>query len=339
MSALAGFMLVVLGGIMQGSYFLGLRYAKPWKWENVWFTYALFALIVLPVGLAIATVPHLGEVLRLTPGKALLGVFLYGAGWGIGSVLSGLGVARLGMAIGVSVLIGICAALGTLVPLVVNTPKLVFAKQGLMVIASVVTLLLGVLLVALGGKERDRSQAGGAAAVLPGSFAGGLAICIFSGIFSSMLNYALSFSKPLSEAALALGATRFGSVNAVWMVALAAGFIANAIYTMRLLSKNRTWGNFAAPDSGRGWVIGFFMAVFWTGGLVLYGQGASSMGQLGSVIGWPVFMATMIIISSLWGFASGEWKGANSRAKGLMFAGFIVLMAASALLGVVNRMQ
>jgi L-rhamnose-H+ transport protein len=77
----------------------------------------------------------------------------------------------------------------------------------------------------------------------------------------------------------------------------------------------------------------------WTGGLILYGHGASSMGQLGSVLGWPVFMATMIIVSSLWGFASGEWKGANSRAKGLMFAGLVVLMVASGLVGIVNKLQ
>jgi L-rhamnose-H+ transport protein len=339
MSGLAGFMLVVMGGIMQGTYFLGLRYVKPWKWENVWSIYALFALVILPVGLAVATVPHLSTVYGQTPGKDLLGILLYGAGWGIGSVLSGLGVARLGMAIGVSVLIGICAALGTLVPLVVNTPELVLAKKGLMVIASVVTLLLGVLLVALGGKERDRSQVGGAPPVLAGSFAGGLAICIFSGIFSSMLNYALAFSKAISQAALRLGATGFGSVNAVWMVALFAGFIANAIYTIYLLSKNRTWSNFATPGTGRGWVIAFFMAALWTGGLILYGHGASSMGQLGSALGWPVFMATIIIVSSLWGFASGEWKGASSRAKGLMFAGLVVLMVASGLVGIVNKMH
>ncbi|MGO8736782.1 MAG: L-rhamnose/proton symporter RhaT [Terriglobia bacterium] len=339
MSPLTGFALVVIGGIMQGTYFLGLRYAKPWKWENVWSAYALFALIILPVGLAVATVPHLGAVYGRTPGKDLLVIFLYGAGWGIGSVLSGLGVARLGMAIGVSVLLGISAALGSLVPLVLNTPELVFAKKGLLVIASVVTLLLGVLLVALGGKERDRSQAGGAPPVLAGSFAGGLAICIFSGIFSSMINFALAFSKSLSQAALSLGATGFGSVNAVWMVALAAGFIANAIYTIYLLSKNRTWSKFVTPGTGRGWVVAFLMAVVWAGGLLLYGNGASSMGQLGSVLGWPVLMAIVIIVSSLWGVVSGEWKGASSRAKRLMFSGLVVLMAASGLVGIVNKMQ
>jgi L-rhamnose-H+ transport protein len=121
------------------------------------------------------------------------------------------------------------------------------------------------------------------------------------------------------------------------MVALFAGFLANAVYTFYLLSKNKTWSNFTTPGTGLGWVVGFLMAVLWTGGLILYGQGASSMGQLGSVLGWPVFMATLIIASSLWGFATGEWKGASSRAKGLMLAGLVVLMLASSMVGLVNK--
>jgi L-rhamnose-H+ transport protein len=50
-------------------------------------------------------------------------------------------------------------------------------------------------------------------------------------------------------------------------------------------------------------------------------------------------MAIVIIVSSLWGVASGEWKGASSRAKRLMFSGLVVLMAASGLVGIVNKMQ
>jgi L-rhamnose-H+ transport protein len=81
------------------------------------------------------------------------------------------------------------------------------------------------------------------------------------------------------------------------------------------------------------------MAVLWTGGLILYGHGASSMGELGSVLGWPVFLAIMILVSSLWGVFSGEWKGASLRAKGLMFAGLVVLMVASGMVGVVNKLH
>jgi L-rhamnose-proton symport protein (RhaT) len=338
MNAWLGFSLVVVGGIMQGTYFLGLKYARPWKWENIWALYSVFSLIVLPVGLAVATVPHLSEMLGRAPASALAMVFLYGAGWGIGSVLAGLGVDKMGMAMGVAVLIGVTAAIGTFVPLVVNTPQLIFTAKGLLVILAVAALLLGVGLAAVAGKKRDAGLADGPTPVEKGQFGVGLAICIFSGIFSAMLNMAFAFSQPVVKAGMETGASSSGALNAVWMVALGGGFIANAGYTGYLLIRNKTWANFTLPGTSKAWAIGLGMAILWTGGVVLYGRGAASMGQVGAVIGWPLFMAVIIFVSTIWGFVSGEWKGSSRQARGYMVAGMVVLLIASALVGLANRM-
>lgn len=331
------FLLVALGGVMHGTYFLGLKYVNPWKWENIWALYAMVALIVLPVGLALGTVPHLGQVFALAPGGDLLRVFLYGAGWGVGSVLCGLGVERMGMAMGVAVVIGVTAALGSFVPLVANTPELVLKKKGMMVILAVVTLLLGVTLTAVGGKKREQSQAAAGAPAQHGGFGVGLTVCIFSGIFSSMLNYAFAFSQSVVAAARQSGASDAGALNVVWMIALGPGFIANGAYTAYLLSRNKTWGHYALPGTTRFWFYGLAMGVIWTFGVILYGRGAAGMGQLGSVIGWPLFMATAILVSSVWGFITGEWKGSSTQAKQFMLAGLAVLIVASALLGIANQ--
>jgi L-rhamnose-H+ transport protein len=338
MSEWMGFLLIVVGGAMQGTYYLGLKYVAPWKWENIWSVYAVFSLLLLPMAMAAATVPSLSEVLTRAPSAALWGVFLYGAGWGIGSTLSGLGVARLGLAMGVAILLGVTAAIGSFVPLVVQTPQLALQPKGLMIIVSVITLLVGVLLVAVAGKKREASQGAPVQAVIPGSFATGLAICVMSGIFSSMLNLAFAFSQPVAQAAVAGGASASAALNAVWMIALAGGFLANAFYTSYLMTRNRTWKNFALPRTGRFWLIGLVMGALWYFGVVLYGRGAASMGDIGSVIGWPVFLAAMIVFSSLWGFVTGEWKGASAPAKRFMAGGFVVLMLACALLGIAHRM-
>ncbi len=333
-----GFFLIVIGGFMQGTYFLGLKRTEPWKWENIWLIYALFALVIMPVVLAALTVPHLMQTLGAAPGRNLELVFLYGAGWGVGSVLSGLGVDRMGLAMGVAVLIGITAALGSLIPLVVSTPELVFQPKGLMVILSVVILLAGVTLVGIAGKKRDASKAAHNEAGQKGSFTVGLLICIFSGIFSCMLNLAFSFSKPITQTALLAGANAGGAQYFFWMVALVGGFIANAIYTLFLLGRNRTWKNFTLPKSGRVFLIGLGMALLWYGGVVFYGRGAGLMGEIGTVVGWPIFMATMIIFSGIWGFVTGEWKGSSSQARWYMLAGLIVLVIASGVSGVANQM-
>jgi L-rhamnose-proton symport protein (RhaT) len=333
-----GFPLVVVGGIMQGTYFLGLKYVKPWKWENIWALYAVFALLVLPVALAVGTVPHLADMLERAPGSALTMVFLYGVGWGVGSVLSGLGVARMGMAMGVSVLLGVTAAIGTLVPLVANTPQLVFTQKGLVVILSVITLLAGVGLAAIAGKKRDESVSRRPTTLEKGTFRTGLLICVFSGIFSAMLNMAFAFSQPLVKAGRETGVSNFGALNAVWMVTLAGGFIANGIYTGYLLTHNRSWSNYVLPKTGQFWICGFAMGVLWTGGIVLYGRGAASMGQIGAVIGWPLFMAVIVLASTIWGFITGEWRGASIMARQYMVVGMIVLLIAAGLIGLANMM-
>lgn len=336
MGPATGFAWIILGGAMQGTFFLLMKYVEPWKWENIWLWFALLALVIFPVGLALGTVPHVGELFRLAPGSAVAKVFLYGAGWGVGAVLSGLGVARMGLAMGVAVLIGVTAAVGSFVPLVANTPEMIVQKKGILVVAAIVTVLVGVLLVAMAGKKRDESQTARLQAVIVGSFGAGLTICVFSGIFSSMLNLAFAFSQDVSKAAVASGSTPSGALNAVWMIALVGGFIANGIYTAYLLARNRTWKNFFLPRTGAAWFYGLAMGLLWYGGLLLYGRGAATIGALGSVIGWPLFMAAIIFASSLWGFATGEWKGASSQARRLMVGGFGVLMLASAILGLAN---
>lgn len=338
MSESAGFFLIVLGGFMQGTYYLGLKWTNPWKWENIWLVYALFALVIIPVVLAAGTVPGLDRAISASPGRDLAVVFLYGAGWGIGSVLSGLGVDRVGLAMGVAVLIGIAAALGSLIPLIANTPQLVFQPKGLMVILSVTVLLVGVALAGIAGKKRDDAKRAQAESGQKGSFKAGLAICVASGIFSSMLNLAFSFSKPLAVAARSIGASSTAAQNYIWMVALGGGFLANGIYTCFLLTRNRTWRNFAMPKSAKVFMIGVVMALLWLWGMVFYGRGATLMGEIGTVAGWPIFMATMIIFSGIWGFVTGEWKGSSSRAKWYMGAGLITLVIAAGLSGIANRM-
>ncbi len=338
MSAGAGFLFVVLAGIATGTYFLGLKYVEPWKWENIWLVYAVLALLAMPVGMAVATVPQLGEVFTRAPGADVMRVLLYGAGWGVGSVLSGLGVVRMGLAMGVSVLIGIDAAVGTFVPMAVNTPEAIFKQKGLMVIVAVVTLLVGVAVVGVAGKQRELSQAVAEKSAQKGSFAAGLAICIFSGIFSAMMNFAFAFSRPISQAAVQAGATDSSALNAVWLVTLIGGFIPTGVYTVYLLTRNRTWHNYLLPRTTTYWLIGLGMAILWYVGVIFYGWGAAAMGRLGAVIGWPLFMAVLILASNVSGFLTGEWKGASSQSKQWMAAGLFILILASVLLGIANQL-
>jgi hypothetical protein len=57
-------------------------------------------------------------------------------------------------------------------------------------------------------------------------------------------------------------------------------------------------------------------------------MGAASLGRLGPVAGWPVFMSTVIITANVLGFLSGEWRGARLSARVTEWAGIAFLVAA-----------
>ena len=94
-----GIFLVLLGGLLNGSFYVPMKRMPLWRWENTWLIYSIFAMIVIPWGLAWAAVPHLTSVYHETPWPTLGLIAIFGLGWGIGSTLFGLGVAKVGMAL------------------------------------------------------------------------------------------------------------------------------------------------------------------------------------------------------------------------------------------------
>jgi L-rhamnose-H+ transport protein len=78
------------------------------------------------------------------------------------------------------------------------------------------------------------------------------------------------------------------------------------------------------------------MGLLWFGGTVLYGMGAASLGALGGIVGWPIFMTIDIIGALFWGAVSGEWRGASRRALVYNWTGVGVLLVAIAVISVGN---
>lgn len=331
MGLLPGVLLAVLGGVLNGSFTAPMKFTKNWAWENTWFVYAVFGLLCVPVAMAVLSVPDLMHVYRTaSPGAVALAV-LFGFGWGVGSVLFGLGTHMLGMALGFGIILGLTAAMGSLIPLIVLSPQMLPTARGMSVLGGLVIVVFGIILCAKAGGLKSASGDG---ANTRSRFRAGLLICIGSGIFSSMLNLALAFGAPVAEAAIRGGATPGAAQNAIWALAVGGGSLANIAYTLFLLSRNKTWGGFSAEGSGRNFVLAIVMGALWMAGVSVYGAGATALGDLGAVMGWPLFMSMVIITGNVWGFATGEWKQAPAAAMRLNFAGVAVLILAIAVISI-----
>jgi L-rhamnose-H+ transport protein len=92
------------------------------------------------------------------------------------------------------------------------------------------------------------------------------------------------------------------------------------------------------PKSGNAYKWAVLSALLWFGSLGIYGIGAAKMGELGTVIGWPVFVGLSLIFSNYWAIRSGEWKGAKKPLQ-IMGIGVGVLILATIILAYSNTLS
>jgi L-rhamnose-H+ transport protein len=330
---LAGVSLVMVAGLMSGSCMLPAKFARCWKWENMWLVFSLVSLAVVPWILAVCFVDRLLEAYRVLSVQQLAIPMLLGAGWGVAQILFGVSVKRLGLGIAYAIIVGLGAVLGTLVPLLVQQRRTATKVHALELIASgVFVMSIGILLTAWSGQVKERT------AVVRrsrphGSYFVAISVAVLCGLMAPMLNYSFVFGQDIAKAAMAFGNSPVQAGYAVWPVALAGGLVPNVAYSMWLLVKNRTWALFrsAPPDLCRSTLMG----VLWMGAFALYGTGASFLGVLGTSVGWGLLQIFMIMTATLAGGLTGEWKNAGPAARFLLGSGItsltlaIVLLAAS----------
>lgn len=335
-NAIAGIFLLALAGFMNGSFILPMKFMRRWAWENAWLFWSVYALAVFPVFLVLVTVVWPREVYQQTPHSVTWIVILCGASWGISQVFFGLAIEAVGMGLGFSVILGISAAVGSIVPLVRFHPEQIFSRQGLTVLGGVALVLLGVAFCAFAGRRREAAL-GQAISTRGTPVMKGLLFCLISGVGSALVNLGLAYGAPLIVVAKSLGTRAMWAPNTVWMPLFCAGGLPNILYCVHLLRKNRTASRFAQSASVLYLVLAAVMAAFSFGSAVVYGIATGVLGSLGAVLGWPLFMSMIVITASFWGVATGEWKGAGTRAWRLMTGGVVVLLLAVCVLSLATR--
>jgi L-rhamnose-H+ transport protein len=70
------------------------------------------------------------------------------------------------------------------------------------------------------------------------------------------------------------------------------------------------------------------MALLWGGSIFVYGAAAPRLGALGTAIGWPLSLATGLVLANIFGLALGEWRQAPRRARNWMYSGIGILLVA-----------
>jgi L-rhamnose-H+ transport protein len=177
---------------------------------------------------------------------------MFGMMWGVGGLTFGLTMRYLGIALGMAVALGFCAAFGTLVPpLFSSDPNgtlwAMFGNlPGRTVLLGVLVCLLGIGVSGMAGmsKEKELSPEEKAATVKEFNFGKGMIIAVFSGILSSCMNFGFDAAQPLADLAknalVSHGQSDLWQNLPVLIIVLWGGFTTNFIWCVILNLKNRS---------------------------------------------------------------------------------------------------
>jgi L-rhamnose-H+ transport protein len=336
--------LTLIAGILNGSFAVPVKYAKIWKWENIWSVWGIVGMLLFPWFMVYLTVPDVVGFYQHIGLRTLLLPIGFGVGFGLAQIFFGLGIAALGIALNFAIAIGLSTVLGSLVPLVALQPQLIFTSKGMVILSGVVLVLVGIVFCAVAGRLKEKGAQTLSQDLQGGtekeqvSFKVGLIICILAGVGSPLINFGLAFGTPLISHAAEVAVRPGSQANVIWAPLLTASLAPYLIYCAFLWEKNNSGPRFFHRGTAINWAFGAIMGVFWFGSTLLYGAAAAGMGALGPILGWPLFMSSIIITSNVWGFATGEWKTAGGKARTTMVGGILFLILGFVTLAISGRL-
>ncbi len=336
--------LALLAGVLNGSFAAPMKYAKLWKWENIWSVWALVGMLIFPWFMVYVTVPDMVAFYQGVGIREILLLVGFGLGFGLAQIFFGLGIAALGIALNFAIAIGLSTALGSLVPLVALHSEMILTTKGMVIVLGVALMLVGIVFCAVAGKHKEKAVQGSAEEPQEGatrrmSFKTGLFICILAGIGSPLINFGLAFGAPLIARAAQMGVSPRSQTNVIWAPLVTASLVPYLIYCAYLWKKNRTGRLFFHPGTALYWILGAIMGLLWFGSTVIYGAATTELAGLGPILGWPLFMSSIIITSNVWGFVTGEWKAAGQKALTTMLMGILFLILGFVTLAVSGRLS
>ncbi len=333
MDSLLSIVLMAVGSICAASFYVPIKKVKGWSWESYWIVQGLFSWIIVPILFAWITTPAgtLGDIIGSVPGSVLGWTIFYGALWGVGGLTFGLSMRYLGVALGQSIALGLCAAIGTLIPPIINGQNLFADRSGILMLIGISVSLAGIATIgyAAGLKSKGLSEEEKKAAVKEFALKKGILIAILAGVMSACFNFGLTAGKPLQEAALNLGTNPLFAKNPVIMFVTLGGFFTNLIYCVFLNIKNKSGKDYLSVSSSvlvNNLIFSAIAGTLWYMQFFFMGMGESMLPAAMVAFAWSILMSMNIAFSNIWGIILKEWKGVDRKTITVLVIGIVVLV-------------
>jgi len=333
MNPIAGILLIALGSIGAASFYVPFKKVREWAWESYWISQGVAAWLIAPWLFALIFIPsgELIPILRESPSSARLMAMFFGVLWGFGGLTFGLSLRYLGVALGQSIALGLCAAFGTLIPAFISGQDLFSSRAGILTLIGVSLTVAGIGVIGYAGalKSREMTEEEKKAAVKEFALKKGILIAIFAGIMSACFNFGFQAGKPIEDVALAHGTNPLFQKNPTLIFILLGGFITNLVYCAWLNIKNGTYRDYISVPRNillNNLLFTFLAGFLWFLQFHFFGMGTSRLPAGMAVFGWSILMALNIAISNIWGIFLNEWKGAKRKTIVVLAIGIVILI-------------
>ena len=329
MNLVIGLLIIAVGAFCQSSSYVPINKIKSWSWESYWLVQGVFAWLVFPfIGawLSVSGIGSFGDLLALmqAEAKSTWLTILFGALWGVGGLTFGLSMRYLGVALGQSIALGTCSALGAILGPVFTGHA---ADLTSAVIIGVLVTLVGIAIIGVAGAMKSAAlpEEEKKKAVKDFNFGKGIFVALLAGFMSACFNIGLSFGQGLY-----LEGTKpiFQTLPATMLVTF-GGFLTNACYCLYQNNKNKTFGDYRQGSlwgnnilfcglAGLLWYSQFF-------GLSL-GKGFLTDYPVLITFSWCILMSLNVVFSNVWGIILKEWKGVSRKTVAVLVCGIVVLI-------------
>jgi L-rhamnose-H+ transport protein len=333
MDSIYAILLIAVGSIGAASFYVPFKKVREWAWESYWISQGVFAWVIIPWLFAFIFIPkgELIPIIREAPSSAKLMAAFFGFLWGFGGLTFGLSLRYLGVALGQSIALGLCAAFGTLLPPIIAGDNLFSTTGGILTVIGVAITVAGIIIIGYAGslKSKEMTEDEKRAAVKEFALRKGILIAIFAGIMSACFNFGFEAGRPIETIALAHGTNPLFQSNPTLIFILLGGFITNLVYCGFLNIKNKTYKDYLTVSGNvllSNLFFTFLAGLLWFLQFHFFGMGSSKLPAGMSVFGWSILMALNIAISNIWGIILREWKGVTTKTIVVLIIGIIVLI-------------
>ena len=330
MNLIIGLLIIAVGAFCQSSCYVPINKIKSWSWESYWLVQGVFAWLFFPLVGALLSVSGTGAgfgdlmgLMNANP-KATWLTILFGALWGVGGLTFGLSMRYLGVALGQSIALGTCSALGAILGPVFTGHAGDLTSA---VIIGVVVTLIGIAIIGIAGamKASTLPEEEKKKAIKDFNFGKGIFVALLAGFMSACFNIGLNFGQDLS-----LEGTQeiFKSLPATMLVTF-GGFLTNAAYCLFQNRKNKTWGDYSQKSLwGNNIVFCCLAGLLWYSqffGLSL-GKGFLTEYPVLITFSWCILMSLNVVFSNVWGIILKEWRGVSRKTIAVLVTGIVVLI-------------